>query len=113
MPTKLMRELGALIIFLLSVYGVANAVVVLKTRLVFHAVLGRVWIVKDMILCPPCVGFWTGIVFGRWILSPASFYGCAGIPGLLLDGFSALGAVWLLHLKAERLAASPSTALDL
>lgn len=108
-----MRELSALVLFLLAVYGVANAIVVLKTRLVFQAVLGKIWIVKDLIQCPPCVGFWVAVVFSRLILSPGSYFCGTWWAATVVDGFSGLGAVWLLHLRAERLAADPQKALDL
>jgi hypothetical protein len=107
------RELSALVLFLLAVYGVANAVVVLKTRLVFQKVLGRVWILRDLIQCPPCVGFWVALAFSRLVLSPGSYFCATWWAATIVDGFAGLGAVWLLHLRAERLAADPAKPLEL
>lgn len=108
-----MREFSALVLFLLAVYGVANAVVVLKTRLVFQRVAGKIWVLRDLIKCPPCVAFWVGIWFSCFYLSPASSFCPQRWVAAIVDGFAGLGAVWLLHLRAERLAADPGKALDL
>ena len=108
-----MTTLVALILFLLAVYGVANAVVVLKTRKVFEALFGKIPILRDLIKCPPCVAFWVGMACSRWILSPASSFCPKWWTAMLVDGFAAVGAIWLLHLKAERLAEGPAQKLDL
>jgi hypothetical protein len=108
-----MKEVAAIILFLLAVFGVANAVAVLKTRLVFEALFGRIWILKDLIKCPPCIAFWTGMACSKFLLSPASAWCGKWWAAMLVDGFAALGAVWLLHLKAERLGSDPAKALDL
>src|SRR5438445_13655667 len=100
-----MDKLVALIVFLLAVYGVANAVCVLKTRLVFQAIFGKVPVLKDLIKCPPCVAFWTGLALSHWFFSPASSFCGTWWKPMILDGFISLGAVWLLHLRAERIAA--------
>lgn len=108
-----MREIASLALFLLAVFGVANAVAVLKTRLVFEALFGKILILKDLIQCPPCVAFWVGMATSYFLLSPASAFCHKWWAAMLVDGFAALGAVWLLHLKAERLGADPAKALDL
>lgn len=103
----------SLALFLLAVYGVANAVVVLKTRVIFERLFGKIWILKDLIKCPPCVAFWVGMACSRFMLSPASTFCPVWWKAMLIDGFAAVGAVWLLHLKAERLSEDPAKALDL
>lgn len=108
-----MTILVALIVFLLAVYGVANAVAVLKTRLVFQAIFGKIPILKDLIKCPPCIAFWVGMACSYWLLSPASSVCSKWWGAILLDGFAALSAVWILHLKTERMAGDPAKGLDL
>ncbi len=108
-----MKDIAALILFFLAVFGVANAVCVLKTRMVFEKLFGKIWILKDLIKCPPCVAFWTGMTCSRYLLSPASSFCPKWWGAMLIDGFGALAAVWLLHLKAERLGADPTKPLDL
>lgn len=108
-----MTTLVGLALFLLAVYGVANAVVVLKTRKVFEALFGKIPILRDLIKCPPCVAFWVGMACSLWIFSPASMFCPRWWAAMLVDGFAAVGAIWLLHLKAERLAEGPSQKLDL
>lgn len=108
-----MQNLVALVLFLLAVYGVANVVAVLKTRVVFEFLFGKIWILKDLIKCPPCIAFWTGMACSLWLLSPSSSFCPKWWGAMLIDGFGALGAIWLLHLKAERLAGDPAKGLDL
>lgn len=108
-----MNNLVALGLFLLAVYGVANAVAVLKTRLVFEFLFGKIPILKDLIKCPPCIAFWVGLACSRWVLSPASGFCQKWWMAMLVDGFTALAGVWLLHLKAERLAGEPGKPLDI
>lgn len=109
----LMLTFVSLILFLLACYGVSNAVAVLKTRLIFQAIFGKVPVLRDLIKCPPCIAFWTGLVCSHWVLSPASNFCSKWWGSMLVDGFAACAAVWLLHLKAERLAGDPAKALDL
>jgi len=108
-----MREIASIALFSLAVFGVANAVVVLKTRLVFQALFGKIPILRDLIKCPPCVSFWVGMVTSFFVFSPASSFCHHRWASTLVDGFLAVGAVWLLHLKAERLAADPAKPLEL
>lgn len=108
-----MHELVALILFLLAVYGVANAVAILKTRVIFEFLFGKIPVLRELIKCPPCIAFWVGMACSCFLLSPASTFCQKWWGAMLIDGFMAVGAVWLLHLKAERLLSDPGKALDL
>jgi hypothetical protein len=112
-----------LFVFLFSVYGLANAIAVLKIgRFLFgerqctkegctapghpcelRRFLGRIPFVGDLFYCPPCLSFWIGMVFSKVILSPSSLVVAAWGWAMVLDGLMACGIIWLIHLIAERL----------
>lgn len=138
-----------LIIFLLAVYGLANAIAMLKigcyffgdptdevvlktgskipwkilsdkgnrlevdgkTELLKSDVrqvlrrkgLGRIPYVGEMFYCPACLSFWIGMTTSFWILSPAAQVVHVQWKAVLLDGFMACAASWLLHTIAMKL----------
>lgn len=93
-----------LILFFLAVYGLANAIAVLKTRLVVQAIFGRIPILKDLIKCPPCLSFWIGMAFSYFCFSPSfEFMKNAGA-AVVVDGLAASGFTWIIHVTAERIA---------
>jgi hypothetical protein len=113
----------ALFIFIFSIYGLANAVAVLKLGQFFfgrsHCTtegctapghpretrrgLGRIPYLGDLFYCPPCLAFWFGIGLSRLGLSPSALSLDAWWKAALVDGLLASGVVWLLHVTAERL----------
>jgi len=102
-----------LAIFLLAVYGLANAVAVLKIGRYFIGThkarkgLGRIPYFGDMLYCPPCQAFWYGMAFSKYALSPSREYVVAqGQPlwtSVIMDGLAACAVAYLLHVLAERL----------
>lgn len=114
-----------LIIFLFSIYGLANAIAVLKIgQFIFgqsHCTqkdcknaghpketrkgLGMIPYLGDLFYCPPCLAFWFGMGLARLGVSPALGSGFMGPwwVAMMIDGLIASGVVWLLHLTAERL----------
>jgi len=103
------EALVKLLVFLLAVYGLANAVAVLKIGRYFlgtykeRRFLGRAPFLGDLLYCPPCLAFWIGVACSAWVLSPAGVYVDVRWKALVLDGLAASGAAYLLHLAAERL----------
>lgn len=112
----------ALAIFVLAVYGLANAVAVLKIGRYFfgqgyckaidcihekhpHELRrgpGRIPYAGDVFYCPPCIAFWIGMAGSRWILSPAAGLVGAGWKSVLLDGLLASAVTYIAHVVMER-----------
>jgi hypothetical protein len=120
-----MRELIGLSIFVLAVYGLTNAIAILKIgRFLFgvgqcneegcpelkhpldkRKFLGRLPWLGDLFYCPPCVAFWIGMLASKMLFSPAATF--VAIPGMawrgtIVDGLAASGAVWLLYTWTEK-----------
>ena len=120
----------AFVLFLLSVYGLSNAVAVLKFGQFFFGqghcddeacrslrhprdkrkFLGRIPKLGDLFYCPPCLAFWIGMACSAWILSPAWLVMVSLAPeravfwkAVILDGLTASAVTWLLHALAMRL----------
>jgi hypothetical protein len=117
-------------LFMLSVYGLSNAVAVLKIGQFFFGqghcedvgcksarhpydkrkFLGRIPKLGDLFYCPPCLAFWIGMAFSAWVLSPAWLLMSALAPdravfwkAVVMDGLAASAVTWLLHALAMRL----------
>lgn len=108
----------ALVVFLLSVYGLATSVAILKAgRLVLHPLealselwKGSVWgmpwrFLSALVRCPPCLSFWIGVAGSRWVLSPSRHLVAGGNvwTAAVVDGLAACGSTWLLHVAAMRM----------
>lgn len=112
-----------LFVFLWAVYGLSNAIAVLKIgRFIFgishcskedctstghpkefRKFLGRIPYLGDLFYCPPCLAFWFGMAASRLGVSPSAFVTDVPWTATIVDGLLASGVVWMLHLAAERL----------
>jgi hypothetical protein len=112
-----------LIIFVFAIYGLANAIAVLKIGQYFIGTshcskkdcaslghpketrkgLGRIPYLGDMLYCPPCLSFWFGMAMSRFVVSPASTVMAGSWVSMVVDGLIASAVSYLLHLTAERL----------
>lgn len=112
-----------LFVFLGAIYGLANAIAVLKIgQLIFgfshcpdkdctkvghpkelRKFLGRIPYLGDLFYCPPCLAFWFGMGISRLGISPSAFVTDVAWTATVVDGLLASGIIWLLHLIAERL----------
>lgn len=113
-----------LVIFIFAIYGLANAIAVLKIGRFFlgqshcskkdcqapghpketRKGLGRIPYLGDLFYCPPCLAFWFGMGLSRFVLSPALSGGVSNLwVAMVLDGLIASAVIYLLHLTAERL----------
>lgn len=121
-PMRMHPEI-VLFIFLMSIYGLSNAIAVLKVGQFIFGIghcreknctapghpkelrqfLGRIPYIGDLFYCPPCLAFWFGMGFSVAIESPASFLTDIRWLSMVIDGLLASGGTWLLHLTAERL----------
>lgn len=91
-------------LFFIAVYGLANAIAVLKTRKIAEAIFGKVPVMKDLIKCPPCLAFWIGMAFSYFFFSPSLEF-MKNVPSaMVVDGLAASGLTWLIHVTAERIA---------
>lgn len=120
-----MKELALFALYLMAVHGLANAIAFLKVgRWIFglgyceeegcpaqghpkehRRFLARIPHFGDLFFCPPCLSFWIGIAFSRFIFSPALLL--SGIPILwwkaaLADGLAASAFSFFAHLWAQR-----------
>lgn len=115
-----MREAVGLVIFLLAVYGLANAFTLKIGRHLFGEArcakkdcaaeghpretrksLGRIPCVGDLVYCVACLSFLIGTACSLWILSPSAFLVAVRWKAALLDGFMACGASWILFAHTE------------
>lgn len=118
-----MEILVGFLLFQFSVYGLACAIAVLKIgQYIFgqgycfkddcrdprhpkelRRLLGKIPYLGDLFYCPPCLAFWIGVAFSRYLFSPASRYvsGPWWQPALV-DALAACGISWLLHARVMR-----------
>lgn len=113
----------ALALFALAVYGLANAMAVLKIgQFMFgksvcietdcphprhpyelRKSLGRIPKIGDLFYCPPCLAFWIGMAASWWLFSPSSLLIPRGWRTTILDGLMASGMTYILHVWMEYL----------
>lgn len=104
-----MSRFVLLLLFILAVYGLANAIAVLKIGRFFlgtvkdRKFVGRIPYLGDLFYCPPCLAFWIGMLFSWQGLSPTADLVTLGWRAILVDGLVASAAAYILHLSAERL----------
>lgn len=112
-----------LVVYVMAIFGLATAIAVLKFGQFFFGIghcptkdckaqghpkelrrfLGRIPYVGDLFYCPPCLAFWFGVGISLAIVSPSRFVIASVWQAAFMDGLLASGAIWLLHLIAERL----------
>jgi hypothetical protein len=110
-----------LALFVLSVYGLATSIAVLKAGKLIRSPLealseiswsGSFWRLPGQFLfalakCPPCLSFWIGLAASWWVLSPArAIVAARGGPewvAAIVDGLAACGASWILHVATMRM----------
>lgn len=111
-----METLVRLIVMALAVYGLANAIAVLKAgypiRTMFEILESRtkdkvfksIWTFwRILFKCPPCLSFWIGMAASVWVLSITKGLIAEWWMAMIVDGFILCGTSWLIHLAAERL----------
>lgn len=111
-----MHTLTRLVVMTLAVYGLANAIAVLKAgypiRRFFETLelkttnkwLKGFWgFWKTLFKCPPCLSFWFGMAGSCWVLSITRGLIEPWWQAMVVDGFILCATSWLLHLVAERL----------
>jgi hypothetical protein len=109
-------------LFFLSVYGLSNAIAVLKIGSYFfgrgHCTdkdcaavdhpkdgrrgLGNVPYFGDLLYCPPCISFWWGMVTSRLLISPASLVCTTAVASTVIDGLAACAVSYILHVVMEK-----------
>lgn len=112
-------------LFLLAVYGLANAIAVLKFGQLFFGkgycpkpqescphkdhpkelrkCLGKIPFIGDLFYCPPCLAFWIGMAMSVWVMSPSAAFLNIAWKAMLVDGLAASASAYLLHVTAEKL----------
>ncbi len=96
-------------LFLLAVYGISNAIAVLKIGRFFFGTrekrkfLGRIPKVGDLFYCPPCLAFWIGAALSWWWISPASTLMARSWKTPILDGLAASAMVYIIHVAMEKM----------
>lgn len=117
-----MHELIGFALFVLAVYGLSNAMAVLKIGQFFFGVshckedgcpapshphdkrrfLGRIPWFGEMFYCPPCLAFWIGMLASQVIMSPAGMFIAIWWKGMIVDGLVASAIAWLLFTWTEK-----------
>lgn len=111
-----MGTLTKLVVMALAVYGLANAITVLKAghpiRLLFetlelktqNTIIKRFWTFwRILFKCPPCLSFWFGMAGSVWVLSITGDLVRHWWMAMVVDGLIVCATSWLLHLVAERI----------
>ncbi len=101
----------ALVVFLMAVYGLANALTVLKFGRYFFGTwkkedrkfLGKIPFFGDIFYCPPCISFYIGMAVSIWFLSPSRVMVPIWWKAAILDGLAAVAFSYLAHATAEKL----------
>lgn len=114
----------SLFVFIFAIYGLANALAVLKVGQFLFGTshckkkictvpehpkektrkgLGKIPYLGDLFYCPPCLAFWFGMGLSRLGISPSSLAMDVWWKAMIVDGLLASGVIWILHLVAERL----------
>jgi hypothetical protein len=96
----------AYIIWALAVYGLANAVAVLKFgQLYIHPWTDKIPVVRHVAHCCACASFWVALVASWFVFSPAqaAFPSLVAWKALWVDGAAASAVSYLLYSVAEHL----------
>ena len=89
--------------FFLAVFGAANAIAVLKVGEVLRGTckvprrLGAIPYLGKLFFCPACIGFWIAMAASAWVVSPTEAFLDQKWQSVMVDSFSASGAIWLIH----------------
>lgn len=105
-----------LVVVALAVYGVANAIAVLKAGYPLRKFLETMEIQsknkglkgfwafwRTLFKCPPCLSFWIGMAMSVWVLSITRSLIAEWWMAMIVDAFITCATSWLIHLAAERL----------
>lgn len=105
-----------LVVVSLAVYGVANAIAVLKAGYPIRTLLETLeikaknkWLKlfwgfwRTLFKCPPCLSFWIGMATSVYVLSITKSMVSEWWMAMVLDGFIVCATSWLIHLVAEKL----------
>lgn len=112
--------MGFLLLFLLAVYGLANAVAILKVGKPLRLIASRIGpfylhqtspnlaearrsIWQDLVECPACLSFWIGIAASLYAFSPASSVVHDRAVAATFDGLAASGSSWIIHVVLEKI----------
>lgn len=116
-------------LFFLSVYGLANAIAVLKIGRYFlgygycfakdctaldHPLdkrrgFGTIPYLGDLLYCPPCISFWWGMLTSIFLISPASLVIQNVFKSAFIDGLAACAMSYLLHVSMEKMSQGVDT----
>lgn len=91
-----------LVIFWMAVYGLANAIAILKVGDPIRSITNRIPVISHLFHCPTCLSFWIGMAFSAWILSPSSQVCPSSWKTIVLDGLAASGFAYVAHVTMER-----------
>lgn len=111
-----MDILTRLVVVALAVYGISNAIAVLKAGYPLRKFLETMEIQaknkiakgfwafwRTLFKCPPCLSFWIGMAMSVWVISITKGMVAEWWMVMILDGFILCATSWLLHVAAERL----------
>lgn len=91
-----------LVIFWMAVYGLANAVAILKVGTPVRWITDKIPGISHLFHCPTCLSFWIGMAFSLWILSPCSQVCPSSVKTIVMDGLAASAFSYVAHVTMER-----------
>lgn len=97
-----------LTVFVLAVWGLANAIGVLKVGKPIREFLKDTPVLKDLFRCPACLGFWMGMGASWFVFSPSLSCISREFPdprfaAMVADGLVCSGVNWFLYCVCTRL----------
>ncbi len=110
--------LVVLFIYLMSVYGLSNAIAVLKAGKVIREPLRwlcglagpGIWVypwrfLSALVECPACLSFWIGMAMSILVVSPLLSVqpGANRWAAMVVDGLMACGFSWFVHVTTTRM----------
>lgn len=93
----------SLVLFWVAVYGLANAIAILKAGVPIRAITGKIPVLSHLFKCPTCLSFWIGMGCSFWFFSPASQVCPTVWKHVLVDGVAAAGFSYMAHVTMEKL----------
>jgi hypothetical protein len=96
------------VVFVFAVWGLANAIGVLKVGHPIREFLKNTPVLKDLFRCPACLGFWMGMAASWFLFSPSlscfpKDFPDSKVAAMVVDGLVCSGANWILYCVCTRL----------
>lgn len=92
----------AFLVFLMAVYGLSNAVAVLKFGAWIRTLTAGIPFLGSMIRCPTCLAFWVGMLISWKVMSPSLPFCAVKWMAVVMDGLAASAFAYIVHVSMEK-----------